>query len=146
LEVLAKTITPIRSRPHRPPRVGSTPNAFGAIGLSLGAPEALGGLLVSVAARLTVTAVLGLCEIAHPDGQANPADLVGVTTRGAVLEYATATFRSGDLLAPGIASSVERAELLQALDRLREQRGWAIPGLVLLDGLRDRIERCRING
>lgn len=146
LDVLVKAITPIRPRPHRPPRVGSTPNAFGAIALSLGAPQALGALLVSASARLTLTAVLSVCEIAHPDGQANPAELVSATTRGAVLEYATAALQSGGRAAPGITPPAERAKLLRALDRLDNQRGWAMPGLLLLDGLRERIERCRIDG
>jgi hypothetical protein len=144
LDALVKAVVPIRSRPHRPPRAASSPNAFGAAALSFAEPQRLGILLVAQAARLTVAAVQHGCQTADPDGEASPHDLAVASGRGAALEFAAVAVRERGRSEDEFAPAGERTKLLRALDTLDSKAGWSEAGLLLLSGLRERVEGCHV--
>ncbi|MGH3695997.1 MAG: FxsB family cyclophane-forming radical SAM/SPASM peptide maturase [Pseudonocardiaceae bacterium] len=149
MDTLIRTVTPIRSRSHRPARATTTPDAFGAVALSPAAPPVLGSLLVEQVARIAFAAVQDVCDLADPEAPSpGPANtertdvprLADVFARAAVLELAVARIRAGQSVGRMMSVVTERDALSDALEVLDRGRGWSDAGRLLLACLRARIE------
>ncbi|MGH3612609.1 MAG: FxsB family cyclophane-forming radical SAM/SPASM peptide maturase [Pseudonocardia sp.] len=155
MDALISTVTPIRPTPYRPARATTTRNAFGAVALSPAAPLVVGSLLVGQVARITVTSVQDVCDLADPEPPAQvdprPGDagrmdvprLTDVFARAAVLELAVAGIRAGRPVDRKMSVVTERDALSDALEVLDRSRGWSHSGRLLLTGLRSRVEGWR---